>query len=142
LTRSQRRQVNRRLKILDKVAALKAAGLSESKAARKVRSSVASLWRWRKRRIVPQTHLCGVRSTLEKLQVPQSVLRRVRALRLAGHGLAAAWQKVAREPICPLQLADYLRQSRSLPPSFRRATVTPKRELVILELRVYRRVKP
>jgi len=140
LSRSQRREVQRRSHLLNRVAALKAAGLSEARAARKVGLSVQSLWRWRTRRIVPNTHLCGVRSTLEKLQVPQIVLRRVRALQLAGRTPAAAWREIAKDRTCPPHIADYLRTARTLPPSLIKATRAPRRELVILEVRVYRRV--
>lgn len=141
LTRGQRRQVDRRLRLLNRVSQLKAAGLSETRAARKVRVSVQSLWRWRSRRLVPNTHLCGRQSTFEKFRVPASVLRRVRALQVHGRRPAEAWRAVAEENICPPQLTAFLRSVRTVPASFLRATAKPRREVVILEVRVFRRAK-
>ena len=109
LTRNERREVKRRKHILDKFATLKAAGLSVAEAARQARVSLTTLWRWKKR-LSPVTHLCGRKTDLERLDIPQFILSEVRRLQLGGKGNAAAWLAIADHPRCPQKLSDYLKK--------------------------------
>jgi len=127
---------------LDRVKELKAAGMSEARAARRLCVSVQSLWRWRNRRLVPNYHLSGRRTAfLQNLKVPAAVIRRVRALRLQGIGNQIAWRTVAAENICPPGLADYLRSTRNISQRLLKATKEAKREVVILEVRATRKIR-
>jgi hypothetical protein len=118
---STEREIRRRQRKLSAFNRLVAAGFSQMQAAKRIRVSLPSLWRWQ-HRLEPQTGNCGRTSILEHLAVPAFILERVRRLQLAGRANAAAWQQIANDSDCPDQLAQFLRQARSIPPSFLRAT--------------------
>src|SRR5256885_13268748 len=73
LSRSQRREVERRQKIIAVVDGLKGAGRTEIDAAKIADVSVVSLWRWRKQ-IVPQFHRCGRTSSFRRFKVSDELI--------------------------------------------------------------------
>jgi len=117
LTRGQRREIRRRQRILNRVATLKASGLSEVKAAREARVSIASLWRYR-RNLIPGTDRCGRHSVLSAFKISDALLARVQKLNVAGCSREKAWRALADDPICPPALAEFLRRTPTIPGSF------------------------
>jgi hypothetical protein len=120
-SRWRSREIRRRIGIIEKFNQLRAAGMSKAGAARELRKSYVTLWRWAKR-IEPANAQSGARSILNKMAVPAAVLDRVQRLQAAGAGNATAWRAVATEPVCPPTLAKFLREARNIPPSLLSAT--------------------
>ncbi|MGA9452606.1 MAG: hypothetical protein WBW41_14820 [Verrucomicrobiia bacterium] len=117
LTRSQRREILRRQTALNRVAELKASGLSEVKAAKALRLSPVSLWRWR-HNLIPATDRCGRHSVLSTFKINDALIARVQKFQVAGCSRDKAWRALASDAACPPALAEFLRQSPKLPASF------------------------
>ncbi len=117
LTHYQRREIRRRQRKLNQVAELIAAGLSEEKAAKLLRLSTASLWRWR-RGLVPATNRCGRHPIFARFKITERLVSKVQKLVVAGCSHEKAWRALADDPHCPKELAEFLRQSATIPPSF------------------------
>ena len=131
-TRNQRSTVQRRQRILDLVAELKAAGWSEANAAKFAGASTSSLWRWR-RCIVPQWNYCGRSSIFDTFKISANLISKVQKLRIAGLSNRNAWCTLANIPSCPKDLAAYLRLAPAIPPKFFAASrVTKIRTTVFL----------
>src|SRR6185437_12963869 len=94
LTRHGRREVKRRVQILESFEALTQRGMSQAEAARELRISSTTLWRYRKR-LEPLTMNCGRKSALEQFDPPARILRAVRQLQLGGKSNVDAWRAVA-----------------------------------------------
>lgn len=118
LTRGQRREVKRRERLLLKVATLKAAGLSETKAAKIARISTLSLWRWRKSGIIPRFNLCGRKPTTARFTISENLIGKVQRLMAAGQPQERAWRSLAEDPACPPDLAEFLKTAPKIPPCF------------------------
>ncbi len=140
LTRSQRLAVEQRQNVLKRFDELLAQGKSRAEAAKELRLSVTTLWRWSSCRIVPATNLCGRPSALEKFNPPAEVLARVRQLQLTGKGNAAAWRTVTEDPICPPKLASHLRNAKTVSASLLAATKVTRRKATVLECAEFQHV--
>jgi hypothetical protein len=132
LTRSQKRELERRERIVEAFDALIAKGLTKADAARELRTGSATIWRWKNRRIVPNTANCGVKSALEKFNPPAALLALVRQLQLGGKSNAAAWLAVADDPRCPAELRNHLKAGH-VAPSLLAATKLKRRKVTIIE---------
>lgn len=132
LTRSQRRELQRRERIVQAFDSLLTKGMTKAAAAKELRTGYTTIWRWKNRRIVPTTANCGVHSTLEKLNPPAALLALVRQRQLGGMGNAAAWLSIANDPRCPAELSEHLKAGR-VAPSLLAATKLKRRKIVILE---------
>jgi hypothetical protein len=121
LTKWETREIRRRKRILERFDSLVAGGMSQGKAAGQLRQSLTTLWRW-KRRVAPAVHNSGRKTAFVNMAVPVAVVKRVQRLQLAGNGNAAAWRAVAGEKICPPVLAEFLRTTGNIPPSFLKRT--------------------
>jgi hypothetical protein len=111
---------------------LRGGGLTAAQAAKAVRVSEPTLWRWRKC-LDPQTHKCGRHSLLQKLCVPDFILRKIQRLQLAGFGNASAWLAIRKDPACPPDLKRYLRQVRtSVAPSLLSLTRLERRRIEVV----------
>jgi hypothetical protein len=119
-TAYQKKETAKRKRILEEFGDLLSAGLTRGDAARKLRVSLTSLWRWQQR-IMPGTDRCGRKSDYTKLFVPPGIVAAVQKLRAAGMGSDAAWRAVAKSAVCPRPLAIFIKSKRSLPPSFGKA---------------------
>ena len=115
------RELNRRRKILKQYSALRGRGLSQKRAAKQLGVSVPTLWRWLDQP-VPQTFRCGRLPALRIFDVPAVIISQARKLRSVGISNAAAWRLVGKSSNCPRQLAEFLRLTKSIPPSFLAAT--------------------
>lgn len=120
-TRHMRREFKRRKEILTSWQNLIARGHSKARAAKMLRMSPVTLWRWGKS-IWPATWKCGQISTFRKFNVSQAVVSRVQQLRAAGKTSVDAWRAVATEKICPPDLAAFLNQAKTIPASFIKAS--------------------
>jgi hypothetical protein len=116
-----KKEIVRRRKILAGHRRLIASGMSVVAAARKLRTSPATIWRWRKR-IAPDTFRCGRPSPFKQAQVPAEIIDVVQRAQLTGISNIKAWRGAANEPTCPPALAEFLRVAQTIPPSFLRAT--------------------
>ncbi len=108
--------------------------LSERKACKKIGVDQATFGRWRKKfddegfvGLLPDTHECGRKSVLEKLNVPVDVIKEVQGINLDTESNTAAWRLFAHSDKCPEALArvilDPTRSSKhAIPPSLRSAT--------------------
>ena len=121
LTRSQRITVQRRQRILELVAELKAGGWSEAKAAKLASANTTSLWRWR-RCIVPQWNNSGRSSIFDTFKITPNLISKVQKLRIAGLSNKNAWRALADIPSCPKDLAAFLRFTPGITPVFFRAS--------------------
>jgi hypothetical protein len=119
-TRYQIRELRRRRKILAEFDLLLAQGINKTTAAKQLRQSFTTLWRWRKR-VMPLVSP-GVKSSFARFAVRPSTVARVQRLQLAGMGNATAWRRVATERITPPALRDFLISTKSIPPSFLKAS--------------------
>jgi hypothetical protein len=135
-------EANRRLEILNAVKALVEGRsekgevretMSERKACLKVGVNQATFGRWKKRfdelgfnGLLPETDKCGNTSTLEKLNVPESVVKKAQGILLDTQSETAAWRSFASSDECPENLARVILDptkcsKHALPPSLRRA---------------------
>jgi hypothetical protein len=119
---------------------LRRSGWTAYRAARELRTSEPSIWRWR-RRIEPLVHLCGRKSIIKKLCVPHGAIQAVQWLQASGMGAAKAFREFANDPRCPPALAEYLRRTANIPPSLLRAVRVRKRKATILECESFTLVK-
>jgi hypothetical protein len=117
--------------VLSRVAELKAAGLSEVKAAKMVGTSPPTLWRWR-RRIVPATDRCGRKSPIARFTISDRLISKVQKLRVAGCSNPRAWRALADDPNCPKDLAEFLRTMPAIPKSLAVASRLTKVRTVVL----------
>jgi hypothetical protein len=131
-TRKFRREVNRRVRLMESFQELTRRGLTKEQAARKLRIGETTLWRYRKR-IEPLTVNCGRKSIVEKLNPPAAILRAVRRLQVAGLSNADAWRAVAEDPRCPTELAKYLRSTGNISRSLLAATRLTRRKATVIE---------
>src|SRR4051812_49288205 len=67
LTKSEAEEVERRRQLLERFTILRARGFTAAQAAKKVRVSEQSLWRWKRILIEPLTHRCGRKSAFKQL---------------------------------------------------------------------------
>lgn len=125
------REIARRRLLIRKFDEMVARGRSRLRAARKLRTGATTIWRW-KRRLAPLTALCGRKSVASKFLFSCELLSRVEALQLAGMTNATAWRRMAKEPECPPDIADFLRTAKALPPSFLRLTKVRRIKLTAL----------
>lgn len=121
LSRYQKRAASRRVRILNRFDGLVRQGLSRAKAAQLLRASSVSIWRWRKRGVVPAVDHCGRKAVAAKVEVPGWVLRRVERLQISGMGNARAWLSLAHDPRLPGPLAELL-SGGSVAPSLLKLT--------------------
>jgi hypothetical protein len=98
LTPAAVRTIARRRKLMQEFDELVARGTSKRKAAALLGVSYASIWRWKRLRLVPQTYKCGRKSLLDYVDIPPKVLNRVRTLQMRGRSNVRAWRMVADEP--------------------------------------------
>ncbi len=124
------KKIQRRQKILAEFNALVSAGATKVAAAKQIRQSTVTLWRWQ-RRLIPRSP-CGRASSFDRFQIPRPVLIRVERLQLTGKSNARAWRAVAGEPICPPELSEFLRTTKNIPPSFQRATRLHREKVVMV----------
>ena len=110
--------MRRRQNLLNRIAALKAAGFSETKAAKIARVSTISLWRWRKEGIVPRFNLCGRKPTIARFNISAQLISKVQRLIAAGQPQERAWRSMVGDPTCPVDLAEYLRTAAKVAPCF------------------------
>jgi hypothetical protein len=132
LTRSQRRETERRERILEAFDSLVAKGLTREAAARELRVGYATIWRWKNRRILPLTANCGRKSIAQELNPPAALLALVRQLQLGGKSNADAWREAAADPRCPSALHDYLKAGH-VAPSLLAATRLKRRKATVIE---------
>lgn len=125
-------EIRRRKRILSEFGQLIASGLSMAAAAKKLRQSFVTLWRWRKC-LEPKTANCGRRTVLSRANVPPKIIHRVQRMQLAGMGNVAAWRAVGNEAGCPPALAEFLKAARNIPPSFLRASRLQKEQAIIIK---------
>jgi len=123
---SAQRELARRAHLLHRFERLVANGASKEEAAKKVRVSQATLWRWRQRlneggreALAPQTHKCGRNSAAELLPITPQIIDTVQRLAFVRKSPDAAWREYAERPDCPSEIADYIRSVKTLPPSLR-----------------------
>lgn len=124
-------EVKRRQRILARFAELTTAGMSGSKAAKRLGVSPQSIWRW-KRGIFPLTAACGRKAKFQPCALPPELLKKVRALRLAGLGAVRAWRLAVADPDCPAELREFVQQAKHLPPSLLNAVVVTKKAVTLL----------
>lgn len=134
-------EANRRLEVLRAFEALLAAGSSRARAARRVGSSLATLWRWQSRFAENGYHGLvraknpGRKSALAKLGFTSEQMRelmaRVEGLSLDTESTVTALRLFAHSDECPEALANVILDpnrcsKHAIPPSIRRAA-TPGR---------------
>jgi len=141
LTRSERLVMEQRIETLKRFQALMDSGMSQAAAARELRVSVPTIWRWSKHGVAPRFSRCGRKSLLNLLNPPAQVFRRVRELQLAGKSNAAAWKAVAEEPVCPPSLAQYLRGCKTIAARLLAATKLIRCKAVILKCQDFTVIK-
>jgi len=131
LTRSQRIAVERRQKILNLVASLEAQGWTQGRAAKVVKVSVPTLWRWQ-RRIIPRFDKCGGTSVFNQFKISPALIAKVQRLHLAGETNEKAWRAVAGDRACPKDLAAFLRLTPRIPARFIEASRIKKIQATVL----------
>lgn len=132
LTRSQRREIERRRKVLEAFDALIEKGMPQPEAAKELRLGIVTIWRWRQR-LEPLTANCGRKTALEKFNPSAAILSKVRKLQLAGMSNADAWHAVADDPRCPAQLREHLKKTPNVSPSLLAATRLIRRKATVIE---------
>lgn len=132
LSPEQRREkeVQRRRALLESYAALRAKGLTAIDAAKEVGVSEQSLWRWI-RRIAPNTARCGRRSVASQFRIEESILEKVEQLQIAGMKAESAWRSIAGE--CDAKLGEFLRTSKTIPPSLLELTKLRRGKVLFVE---------
>ncbi len=126
------KETERRRVLLERFDKLVQGGLSQGKAAKRLGSSVPSIWRWN-RRLEPTTNRSGRPSVISIFNIAPALLERVQRAQVGGLGNASAWKALARDPECPRQLAEFLRRLRTVPASFLSATKLRRRNGCLLE---------
>ena len=127
----QFRQASRRRRILSSFGDLCARGVASAAAARLLKVSRVSIWRW-KRRPIPRTDLCGRKPDLALPIVPPWAFRTVQQIQASGKaGNVKAWRSLARRPKCPPDLASYLQRSKAVPQIWLRASRLVRTHIVI-----------
>lgn len=116
------REARRRRELLRKYEQLRKEGLFAGCAAELLRTSQATLWRWRQRfnelglpGLEPRTGLCGRRSQAKAWAVDEGIVRRVQLLNFALGGAEKAWRVFATSAACPPKLARVIRRLKKLP---------------------------
>lgn len=99
-------------------------GMSRADAAKAVRVSIATLWRWQERfnkdgtaGLTSRTHHCGRSSAAAQLPITPAVIDQVQRLAFALNSPEAAWRKFVEQPNCPAAIARFVRPLKTLPPS-------------------------
>lgn len=131
-TKAARREIRRRENIMADWRRLIGEGMSKEAAAKALRQSSVTLWRW-SRRLLPNTFRCGQHSAFEKFNVPLQVISRVQRLCVAGMKQEQAWRSVAKEKFCPPALAEYLSHAPKIPPSFLKASRLSRFSLKVIK---------
>jgi hypothetical protein len=126
------REIRRRRRILAEFDLLIAGGTSQLAAAKSLRQSPVTLWRWRQR-LEPNVFRCGRKPAFSKSDVPARVFSQVERLQLAGMGNERAWRMVAAEKICPPTLAKFLRSAWCIPADFLRSTRLVKKMVKVVQ---------
>jgi hypothetical protein len=133
LTKREAAEVERRRELLDRFTILRARGFTAAQAAKKVRASQQSLWRWKRIRIEPITHRCGRKSMFNALGITSAVIEKVQRLQLAGRGNAAAWKAFALDPDCPAKLKTFLKGKRNVARSLLKASALRSQRVTLLQ---------
>jgi hypothetical protein len=113
-------------------------GISSKQAAKQCGESVVTIWRWQKEfkvkgynGLLPDTHLRGRKSVIEKLGVTQEVIDQIRGLNLDTESGTSALRVFAQSDRCPENLAQVILDpnrcsKHALPPSLRKLINIPK----------------
>lgn len=140
LTPSVKREIRRRDGILTKFEGLLAGGMSQAQAAKKMRQSLVTLWRWRKC-VVPAC-IPGRTPAFSLANVPESIIKRVQRLQVGGMGNANAWRAVANEKACPEMLRKFLKSARTIPASFLKASRLNRQTVTLIKGRGFSVLQP
>jgi hypothetical protein len=116
LSDSERSLVAKRVLKLREFQRLREQGFTAAKAAKAVKVSSVTLWRWADR-IVPIRQQCGRASFAELLNVPPRLVEKVKRLQFGGLTNANAWRYAAQDPRCPSDLALHLKCAKNIAPS-------------------------